>query len=61
MNKKTKSLLIALFILVMLLIILLPKLISSGDNNDAAQNPGRGKMEFPVTAHIVTYEKLSNN
>ena len=61
MNKKIKSLLIGLFVLIVLLVIFLPKLISSGDDNSAAQNPGRRNMEFPVTAHIVSYEKLSNN
>ncbi|MCW8814004.1 MAG: biotin/lipoyl-binding protein, partial [Chlorobium sp.] len=61
MNKKIKSLLIGLFILIILLVIFLPKLISSGDDNSATQNPGRRNMEFPVTAHIVSYEKLSNN
>ena len=60
MNKKIKSLLIGLLILIVILVIFLPKLIS-GDDNQTAQNPGRANMEFPVTAHIVTYEKLSNN
>lgn len=61
MSKKIKSLLISLFILILLLVIFLPKFISSGDDNIAAQNPGRSNMEFPVTAHVVSYEKLSNN
>jgi membrane fusion protein (multidrug efflux system) len=61
MSKKIKSLLIGLFILIVLLVIFLPKFISSGNDNSAAQNPGRSNMEFPVTAHLVSYEKLSNN
>jgi len=61
MNKKIKSLLIGLFVLIILLVILLPKIISSGEGNQDAQNPGRANMEFPVAAHIVTYEKLINS
>ena len=61
MNKKIKSLLISLLILIVLLIIFLPKFISSGEDNLTAQNPGRMNMEIPVTAHIVSYEKLRNN
>ena len=60
MNKKIKTLLIGLLILIVILVIFLPKLIS-GDDNQTIQNPGRASMEFPVSAHIVTYEKLSNN
>ena len=60
MNKKIKTLLIGLLILIVILVIFLPKLIS-GDDNRTIQNPGRASMEFPVSAHIVTYEKLSNN
>ena len=60
MNKKIKTLLIGLLILIVILVIFLPKLIS-GDDNQTIQNTGRASMEFPVSAHIVTYEKLSNN
>ncbi|HSW54192.1 MAG TPA: efflux RND transporter periplasmic adaptor subunit [Ignavibacteriaceae bacterium] len=61
MNKRIKSIIIGLTILIVLLLIFLPKLLSSGDSGQAMQNPGRMNLEVPVTAHIVSYEKLSNN
>ena len=61
MNKRIKSIIIVLTILVVLLLIFLPKLLSSGDSGQAMQNPGRMNIEVPVTAHIVSYEKLSNS
>jgi membrane fusion protein, multidrug efflux system len=61
MNKRIKSIIIGLTILVVLLLIFLPKILSSGDSGQAMQNPGRMNLEIPVTTHIVSYEKLSNN
>lgn len=61
MNKRIKSLIISLTILVVLLLIFLPKLLSSGESSQTMQNPGRINTAVPVTAHIVSYEKLSNN
>jgi len=61
MNKRLKSIIIGLTILVVLLLIFLPKILSSGDSGQAMQNPGRMNIEVPITAHIVSYEKLSNN
>ena len=60
MNKRIKSIIIVLTILVVLLLIFLPKLLSSGDSGQAMQNPGRMNIEVPVTAHIVAYENLSD-
>jgi membrane fusion protein, multidrug efflux system len=60
MNKRIKSIIIGLTILVVLLLIFLPKILSSGDSGQAMQNPGRMNIEIPVTAHIVSYEKLSD-
>lgn len=61
MNKRTKSIIIGLTILLILLLIFLPKILSSGDSGQAIQNFGRMNIEVPVTAHIVSYEKLSNS
>jgi len=60
MNKKLKPLLLALIILIILLIIFLPKIFSSGESEMTAFNPGRMNVVIPVTAHIVSYETLSN-
>lgn len=60
MNKKYKSLLIGLLILIVILIIFLPKVMSSGGESTAGKNPGAMNIEIPVTGHIVTYEKLGN-
>ena len=61
MNKKLKTLLIVGVIFIVLLVIILPKVISSDDENTGANNQRRMGGEIPVTAHITTYEKLSNN
>ena len=61
MNKRIKSIVIGLTIIVVFILIFLPKLLSSGDSGQAMQNPGRMNIEVPVSAHIVSYEKLSNN
>jgi len=61
MNKRTKSIIIGLTILLILILIFLPKILSSGDSGQAMQNLERMNTEVPVTAHIVSYEKLSNN
>ena len=60
MNKRLKSIIIGLTILVVLLLIFLPKILSSGDSGQTMQNPGGMNIEIPVTAHIVSYEKLGN-
>ena len=61
MNKRTKSIIIGLTIMLILILIFLPKILSSGDSGQAMQNLERMNTEVPVTAHIVSYEKLSNN
>lgn len=61
MNKRTKSIIIGLTILLILILIFLPKILSSGDSGQAMQNLERMNTEVPVTAYIVSYEKLSNN
>ena len=61
MNKRIKSIIIGVTILVVLLLIFLPKILSSGDSGQAMQNPGRMDVEVPVTAHIVSYERLTNS
>jgi len=60
MNKKLKPLLISLIVLIILLIIFLPKLFSSGESEMTTFNPNRMNVVIPVTAHIVSYETLSN-
>ena len=47
--------------MLILILIFLPKILSSGDSGQAMQNLERMNTEVPVTAHIVSYEKLSNN
>jgi len=61
MNKRTKSIIIGLTIMLILILIFLPKILSSGDSGQAMQNLERMNTEVPVTAYIVSYEKLSNN
>lgn len=60
MNKKLKPVLISLIVLIILLIILLPKIFSSRESEITTFNPGRMNVEIPVTAHIVSYELLTN-
>src|SRR3989337_3475712 len=60
MNKRLKSIIIGLTSLVVLLLIFLPKIFSSGESSQTMQNPGRMNLEIPVTAHIVSFEKLGN-
>jgi len=60
MNKRIKSIVIGLTILVVLILIFLPKILSTGESQ-SMQNPGRMNIEIPVTAYIVSYEKLSNS
>lgn len=59
MNKNVKKIVIGIVILIVLLIIFLPKIISSAKENTSAP-AGRMDMQIPVTAHIVSYEKLSD-
>ena len=60
MNKRNKTLVISTIILIVLLIILLPKIVSS-DKSGSSAPVNKMDMQIPVTAHIVSYEKLSNN
>lgn len=59
MNKKIKAIAIGTAILILLLIIFLPKIISSESTNPTVQS-GTMNTQIPVTAHIVSYEKLSD-
>lgn len=58
MNKKIKSIIIAVIVIIFLVIILLPKIISSNQNDFTAINNQRD-MQLPVNAHIIKYEKLN--
>jgi membrane fusion protein (multidrug efflux system) len=58
MNKRIKTIVIALVILVLLLVIILPKIISS-DKGDPTVMVSRRDAQVPVNAHIIKYEKLS--
>jgi membrane fusion protein, multidrug efflux system len=60
MNKRIKTLVISTIILIILLIILIPKIVSS-DKSSSSVPVNKMNMQIPVTAHIVNYEKLSNN
>jgi membrane fusion protein, multidrug efflux system len=60
MNKRIKTLVISSIILIILLIILIPKIVSSNKSGSSAP-VNKMNMQIPVTAHIVNYEKLSNN
>ena len=61
MNKKYKSLVISAVIFLLLLIIILPKILSSGGESIAGKNPAGMNMVIPVSAHIISYERLGNN
>ncbi len=61
MNKRIKPIIISVTILVVLLLIFLPKILSSGDSGQAMQNPGKMDVKVPVTAQIVSYERLTNS
>ena len=60
MNKRIKTIVISLVIIALLLILFLPKILSSDKIDSTAMVKGRD-AQIPVNAHIVTYEKLSEN
>jgi len=57
MNKRIKTTVISLVILILLLIIFLPKIISS-DKSGPTEIVNQRNARVPVNAHIVNYEKL---
>jgi membrane fusion protein (multidrug efflux system) len=59
MNKRIKTILISFIVLISLTIIFLPKIISS-DKETSPVTVNRMIMQIPVTAHVVSYEKLSD-
>ena len=59
MNKRIKTIVIGLVILVLLIVIFLPK-ITSSDKSSPTSPVGRMDMQIPVTAHIINFEKLSD-
>jgi len=59
MNKRIKTIVIGLVILVLLLVIFLPK-ITSSDKGSPTTPVGRMEMQIPVAVHIVNFEKLSD-
>ncbi|HSP89253.1 MAG TPA: efflux RND transporter periplasmic adaptor subunit [Ignavibacteriaceae bacterium] len=58
MKKRIKPILITIIVLVVAGLIALPKLSSSGNDNQTAKNRN---TTLPVRAHIVKNEKLANN
>ena len=58
MKKQIKTIVIVLIVLVLLLLIFLPK-ITSSDQNDSGGMSDPRRMQIPVNAHIVSYEKLN--
>lgn len=58
MKKQIKTIIIVLIVLVLLLLIFLPK-ITSSDQNDSGGMSDPRRMQIPVNAHIVSYEKLN--
>jgi membrane fusion protein, multidrug efflux system len=58
MKKQIKTIIIVLIVLVLLLLIFLPK-ITSSDQNDSSGMSDPRRMQIPVNAHIVSYEKLN--
>jgi len=58
MKKQIKTIVIVLTILIVLFLIFLPK-ITSSDQNDSNGMSDPRRMQIPVNAHIVSYEKLN--
>ncbi len=59
MKKQTKTIVIAIIVLILLTVIFLPKIISS-DQKDLSVIIGGKDSEIPVNAHIVKFEKLND-